>query len=155
MVFLVSTLKCPSTITLFEGYCTNFSEHVPPGENGLKKGSYINTYIHCGENSFQIASTMPLEGVGQCCYLTLPMLKLLSSKAQGCKGLWKTSKPCHVGIHSIALAEYSQMNTHMPGFQSFFRFANLTNTKWCKKPENDWNPGIWVLIWEFSARAIQ
>ena len=31
---------------------------------------------------------------------------------------WKTSKPCHVGIHWIALAEYSQMSSHMPGFQS-------------------------------------
>ena len=34
----------------------------------------------------------------------------------------KSSKPCHVGIHWIALAEYSQMSTHVPGFQSFFRF---------------------------------
>ena len=33
--------------------------------------------------------------------------------------------------------------------------ANLNNTKWCKKPENDWNPGIWVIIWEYSVRAIQ
>ena len=47
------------------------------------------------------------------------MLWLLSSKAQGCKDFWKPSKPCHVGIPWIALAEYSQMSTHMPGFQSF------------------------------------
>ena len=31
--------------------------------------------------------------------------------------LTKTLKPCHVGIHWIALTEYSQMHTHMPGFQ--------------------------------------
>ena len=31
-------------------------------------------------------------------------------------------KPCHVGIHWIALTEYSQMSTHMQGFQSFFKF---------------------------------
>ena len=31
-------------------------------------------------------------------------------------------KPCHVGIHWIALAKYSQMSTHIPGFRSFFRF---------------------------------
>ena len=42
----------------------------------------------------------------QCCFLfqlvlTFPMLRLLSFKAQGCKGLWKPSKPCHVGIHWI------------------------------------------------------
>ena len=61
-----------------------------------------------------------------CCHsdkltLTLLMLRLLSSKAQGCKDFWKTSKPCQVGIHWKALAEYSQMSTHLPGFQSFFR----------------------------------
>ena len=50
------------------------------------------------------------------------MLRLLSFKAQGCKDLWKPSKSCHVGIHWIALAENSQMSTHMPGFQSFSDF---------------------------------
>ena len=29
------------------------------------------------------------------------------SEAQKCKDLWKTSKPCHIGIHWIALAENS------------------------------------------------
>ena len=52
--------------------------------------------------------------------LTLPMLKLLSAKAQERKYFRKTSKLCHVGIHWIALTEHSQMSTHMPGFQSFF-----------------------------------
>ena len=28
--------------------------------------------------------------------------------------------------------------------------ANLANTKWGKKAENDWNPGKWVLIWHFT-----
>ena len=41
------------------------------------------------------------------------------SKALGCKDLWKPFKPCHVGIHWIALAEYFQMSTHMSGFQYF------------------------------------
>ena len=39
--------------------------------------------------------------------LTLPMLRLLSSKAQGHKDFGKPSKHCHVGIHWIAFAEYS------------------------------------------------
>ena len=56
--------------------------------------------------------------------MTLPMLRLISSKAQECKNLWKTSKPCHVCIHWIALDEYSQMSTHMPGFQSYIRFLH-------------------------------
>ena len=34
------------------------------------------------------------------------------------------SKPCHVCIHWIALAEYSRMSNHMPGFQSFFSFLH-------------------------------
>ena len=34
--------------------------------------------------------------------------------------------------------------------------ANLAITKWCKKKlKNDWNPGTWVLIWEYSERVIQ
>ena len=56
--------------------------------------------------------------------LTLSMLRLLSSKAQGRNDFWKTSKPCHVGIHWIALAEYSQMSNHVPGFQSFSGFLH-------------------------------
>ena len=53
---------------------------------------------------------------------TLSMLELFLSKAQGCKDFLKPSEPYHVGIHWIALAEYFQMCTHLPGFQSFFRF---------------------------------
>ena len=32
-------------------------------------------------------------------HLALTMLRLLMSKAQGCKDFWKPSKPCHIGIH--------------------------------------------------------
>ena len=32
--------------------------------------------------------------------------------------------------------------------------ADIANTKWHKKLKNDWNPGVWVLIWEYSAGAI-
>ena len=51
--------------------------------------------------------------------LTLPMLRLLSFKAQGCNDFWKPSKPCHVGIHWIALADYSQIRTLVLRFQLF------------------------------------
>ena len=54
--------------------------------------------------------------------LTLPMLRLLLSKAQGHKDFWNPSKTCHAGICWIALAEYSQMSTHEPGFQPFLQF---------------------------------
>ena len=34
--------------------------------------------------------------------------------------------------------------------------ADLVNTTWWKKQlKNDWNPVKWVLIWEYSARAIR
>ena len=49
--------------------------------------------------------------------LTLLMLRLLSSKAQGCKYFWKTPKPCHIGTHWIGLAEHFLMSTNLPGFQ--------------------------------------
>ena len=35
------------------------------------------------------------------------------------QGFLKTSKPCHVGIHWIAHAGYSQTSMHMPVFQLF------------------------------------
>ena len=53
--------------------------------------------------------------------LTLPMLRLLSSKPQGRKDFLKPSQPCHVGIHWIAFAEYFKMSAHVPGFQSLFQ----------------------------------
>ena len=52
--------------------------------------------------------------------LTVPMLRLFSSKAQECKYFWKPLKPCHVGTHLKALAEYSHMSSHLLGFRSFF-----------------------------------
>ena len=49
-------------------------------------------------------------------------MRQLLAKAQGHKDfVEKTSKPCHVGIHRIALAEYSQMSTCVPGVQSYFK----------------------------------
>ena len=60
----------------------------------------------------------------QAAFLTLPMLRLLSCKAQGRKDFWKPSKPCHIGIHWIALTEYSQMSTHITGFHSFLGFSH-------------------------------
>ena len=56
--------------------------------------------------------------------LTLLMLRLLSSNAQKSKKIWKSSKPCHVGIHWKALDEYFQMSTHLSGFLSFFSFLH-------------------------------
>ena len=56
--------------------------------------------------------------------LTLPMLRLLSSKPQCRKDFWKPSDHCHVGIHRKALTEHFRMSTRLPGFQSFFRFLH-------------------------------
>ena len=50
--------------------------------------------------------------------LTLPMLKLPRQKHKSAN-CYEIIEPCHVGIHWIALTEYSQMSTHLPGFRSF------------------------------------
>ena len=57
------------------------------------------------------------------------MMRLLSSKAQERNDFWKPFKPYHVGIDCIALAEYSQMSTHVPGFQSFFQEPIVSTPK--------------------------
>ena len=36
----------------------------------------------------------------------------------------KPSKPYHIATHWIALAEYSQMSTHMPGLLLFVHFSH-------------------------------
>ena len=56
----------------------------------------------------------------QGCPLTLPVLRLFSSKKRR-KDFYKPFEPGHVGIHWIAFTEYSQMSTHVLRFQSFFR----------------------------------
>ena len=56
--------------------------------------------------------------------LTLLMLRLRSSKSQGHRDFWKPCKLCCGAIHWIALTEYFQMSTHLPGFQPFFRFLH-------------------------------
>ena len=55
--------------------------------------------------------------------LTLPKLMPLSVrlKHKDAKIFERPSKLCHVGIHLIALPEYSQMSTHVP--ESFFCFC--------------------------------
>ena len=79
----------------------------------------VVSYYH----SCMVAHAPMLSNNGkQCLALTLPMPSLSFLQSTRTHNLWKASKPCHVGIHWIALHEYSQMSTHLPGFQSFFRF---------------------------------
>ena len=54
-------------------------------------------------------------------FLSIPVLRLLSSKAQDGNVFWKLCITCHDRIHWIALTKYSQMSTstRVPGFQSF------------------------------------
>ena len=49
-------------------------------------------------------------------------LSLLILKSTRKENFLKKHINCHVGIHWKALAEYSQMRTHVPVFRSFFRF---------------------------------
>ena len=73
-------------------------------------------------------SVVVLEGVPgiQPLLLTLPILRVLSSKAQGRKDLRKSYKPYHVGTHYLkALAEYTKMSTHMIWFFKFLHHLVL------------------------------
>ena len=72
----------------------------------LANNSHYNlTSDNCGANVGQMYHTSRQQFLEE--LLTLPMLRQLLSKAQGSKDYLKPSKPCHVGIHWIALAEYS------------------------------------------------
>ena len=104
---------------LFQSYSQKYKRsrrhmsRMSPGMKGLKP--YAHTCLSLKINIYVMT-------------LTLPMLRLISSKAQRDKDIWKPSKPCHFGIHWIALIEHSQMSTHVPGFQSYFRlFASFLN----------------------------
>ena len=71
----------------------------------------------------------------------------------------KPSKPCHVGIHWIALDEYSQMSTHMPGFRScpfFLRHFELAKlaTSSIKVKVNHLPHYRWTWIWRTTVRQI-
>ena len=80
--------------------------------------------------------------------LTLPMLRLLMSKAQRCKDFWKPSKLCHVSIHWRAVTEYSQMSTHLPGFQpSLWSFASFSIGQISLQQHKSEPFGWWWLIW--------
>ena len=92
------------------------------GSNNVERRTH-NHYVSVScvriQNSvYQIATLFSMYASS----LILPMLRLVSSKAQWRKDFWKPSKPCHFGIHGKALDEFYQMSTHVPGFQSFFSF---------------------------------
>ena len=63
------------------------------------------------------------------------MLRLLLSRAQECKNLRKTSKPCHIGIHLKALPENSQIENQcarvsviLSDFLHHFQLAKLATS---------------------------
>ena len=117
-------------------------------------------------------------------WVTLPMLRLLWSKAQGCKDIKKTKTWTLLCCYSLNSSHWVFLDEHPYARVSVFLFlffcivkfvsfshkrywgsqkinltlmllvAYLAITKWCKNRKNDWNLGIWVLIWEYSSRAI-
>ena len=52
------------------------------------------------------------------------MLRLLSSKEQERRNIWKSFKHSHVGFHSKAHAQSYLLSTYLPGFPSFFSFSS-------------------------------
>ena len=81
--------------------------------------------------------------------LTLPMLRLLSFKAQWRNYFWKPYKPCHIGLHWIALADECLVSTHVPGFHLLLMVWTLQgahlmvcNRSWHlpRNPKLVWHP---------------
>ena len=64
----------------------------------------------------------------------------------------KWLKPLQMGTHLRVLGESFLKNANKTWLTLLLLVANLVITKWCKKAENGWNPGIWVLIWGYSVR---
>ena len=97
---------------------------------------HINTliFLQCSNPTLLVKKTCKIDllrtnHLGHILTLTLPMLRLLLlSKAQGCKDFRKPSKPCHIGIHWLALVEYSQMSTNYQctGVSIIFQFFWLS-----------------------------
>ena len=92
--------------------------------------------------------------------LKVGLLKELLKKAKDRK-LWLKNLALHYSIVPHGCHFFKRLNNlTFYAYRVWFPLtlmllvANLANTKWSKKPEN-WNPGTWVLIWEYSARAMQ
>ena len=104
-------------------------------QKNLKNDWNPGTYVLLYEYSARAIQWIPLqqgsEGFKKLGVLLLwkvnPfMLRLLLSMGEKCKKFWKPSKPCLVGIHWKAIAEYYQMSTHVPWFQVFCIIFVLT-----------------------------
>ena len=86
--------------------------------------------------------------------LTLPVLRILSSKAQGREDVWKPFKPCHTCIYWKALTEYSQMSTNLSRFESFFSILHhfamvkLATSSIRVKKGND--TSLWIITYVFG-----
>ena len=107
-------------LKLFRQTCWITSRLIEVNRHG---GGLRSAAMQTGQGSWHANVSSFLKPGAALWGLTLPMLRLLSSKAQGCENFRKPSKPCHVGTHWKALAEYSQMSSHLPGFQSFFQVS--------------------------------
>ena len=91
LCILVHWTKVASALEGLTQTCSK--SNVLPDVNGLSGLLWSMSYIHAG----------PLD------------LRRPGGSSRG------YAKPCHVGTHWIALAEYLQMRNYVPGFQSFLR----------------------------------
>ena len=80
--------------------------HSNPGRNERKRAFSGNTIVHSAVRARRNVNPSNADAT------------FVQSK--GRKDFRKSSRPCHVGIPWIALTEYPQMSTHVPGFQSYF-----------------------------------
>ena len=78
--------------------------------------------IECRFESVKVTITENLS-IFVCFFLNHSNADALFVQSTRTQRFLKVSKPCHVGIHCNTA--HSQVNTHMPGFRSYFRFFAL------------------------------
>ena len=92
-----------------DNYDTTRSQKIRPGKTTHNQGSF--------SLSRNLSYPLRKKIVEVVCSTISPISRLdtvlnpLNAEAQGRKDFVKPSKPCHVGIHWIAIAEYPQMST--------------------------------------------
>ena len=118
---LRSFFTCPVLLISWEEWLGwYFSVHCSFSKGGSEnRNRSLVTYKFVGSATLIVNTSHSERFSSSILSLALPMLWLLSSKEQGCKDFWKPSKPCHVGIHWIALTVNSRMSTHVPGVVIF------------------------------------
>ena len=128
IIWSISIVFCFITSGLEHGQYDLYPDSATaPRQCGVPRRFSRKTFLRsCGQHSQSKYEWTGNYISGACAALdfTLSVLGKLSSESQGCKDYKNTFKPCHVGNHWITLTKYSQISTHVPGFNHFWGFLH-------------------------------